>query len=61
MRSTRANIDGNYWFGGRFYLNPMITLQAGMINNVNFSNDSGVDVGDGVFHAGVQFAFGSGK
>lgn len=46
--------DDSYWFGGRFFLNPMITLQAGYLNNSNI----GGDLGDGVFHAGVQFAFG---
>jgi hypothetical protein len=52
--------DGSYWVGGRFYLNPMITLQGGYTNNANFS-DGGEPVSDGVFHAGVQFAFSSGK
>jgi hypothetical protein len=55
-----ANIDGNYWLGGRFYLNPMITLQAGYLNNVNWSNDK-EDITDGVWHIGAQFAFSSGK
>ena len=29
------NADGSYWVGGRFFLNPMITLQAGYLNNAN--------------------------
>ncbi|HEY5999820.1 MAG TPA: hypothetical protein VI078_11060 [bacterium] len=46
--------DASYWVGGRFYVNPMITVQAGYLNNANV----GGDFKDGVFHAGVQFAFG---
>jgi hypothetical protein len=52
--------DGSYWVGGRFYLNEMITFQAGYANNVNW-NDGNEDFADGVFHAGVQFAFATGK
>jgi hypothetical protein len=50
--------DDFYWVGGRFYLNPMITLQAGYINNADIGGD---DIGDGVFHIGAQFAFGGAK
>lgn len=52
--------DDFYWVGGRFFLNPMITLQAGYLNNANILDDEG-DVEEGVFHAGVQFAFGGAK
>jgi len=55
-----GNVDGFYWVGGRFFVNPMITLQAGYINNANLLDDEG-DLSKGVFHAGVQFAFGGGK
>ena len=54
-----GKVDGSYWVGGRFFVNPMITLQAGYINNANILDDS--DISKGVFHAGVQFAFGGGK
>jgi hypothetical protein len=54
------NVDGFYWVGGRFFVNPMITLQAGYINNADLLDDEG-DLSKGVFHAGVQFAFGGGK
>ena len=54
-------VDGSYWFGGRLFLGKMITLQAGYINNVNFSDDGVESIGDGVFHAGLQFAFSSGQ
>ena len=56
-----ANVDGSYWVGARVFLNPMITLQAGYANNANLSDDSREDPADGVFHLGVQFAFGGGK
>lgn len=49
--------DDSYWFGGRFYLNPMITLQAGYLNNADIGSDKPKD---GVFHIGAQFAFGTG-
>jgi hypothetical protein len=49
--------DDFWWVGGRYYVNPMITLQAGYLNNADIGND---DIGDGVFHLGVQFAFASG-
>ena len=55
------NVDDFWWFGGRFFVNPMITLQAGYINNANLldlSAEDGSKISDGVFHAGVQFAFG---
>ena len=55
-----TNVDGFYWVGGRFFVNPMITLQAGYINNADILDDGG-DLSGGVFHAGVQFAFGGGK
>ena len=55
-----ANVDGSYWVGGRVFLGPMITLQAGYANNANFS-DGEESPTDGVFNAGVQFAFGGGK
>jgi len=55
-----TDADGSYWLGGRFYLNPMVTLQAGYLNNVNW-NDGGEDWSDGVFHIGAQFAFATGK
>jgi hypothetical protein len=51
--------DGSYWIGGRYFLNPMVTLQAGYINNANIGG--GQDFKDGVFHVGAQFAFGGGK
>jgi len=54
------NTDDFYWFGGRYFLNPMITLQAGYLNNANVLDDSG-DLEDGVFHIGAQFAFGGAK
>jgi hypothetical protein len=57
---ANGNVDGFYWVGGRFFLNPMITLQGGYINNANLLDDEG-DISKGVFHAGVQFAFGGGK
>jgi len=53
------NTDDFYWLGGRFFLNPMITLQAGYINNANVGG--GEDAGDGKFHIGAQFAFGGAK
>jgi hypothetical protein len=58
-----GNLDGFYWVGGRFFLNPMITLQAGYLNNANWNDDTdfGDNVDDGVFHIGAQFAFGGGK
>jgi len=56
-----GEIDGHYWFGGRYYLNPMITLQAGYINNANVGAESFDDAQDGVFHIGAQFAFGGGQ
>jgi hypothetical protein len=58
-----GNLDGFYWFGGRFYLNPMITLQAGYLNNANWNDDTdfGDNLDDGVFHIGAQFAFGGAK
>jgi hypothetical protein len=49
-------VDAYYWFGGRFYLNPMFTLQAGFLNNANY-NDGTAKTGDGKFHVGGQFAF----
>ena len=58
-----GNLDGFYWVGGRFFLNPMITLQAGYLNNANWNDDTdfGDNVDDGVFHIGAQFAFGGAK
>jgi hypothetical protein len=61
--STDEDLDGedadaSYWFGGRYFVNPMITLQAGYLNNTNFSEDPAEDPTDGVFHLGAQFAFG---
>ena len=58
-----GNLDGFYWVGGRFFLNPMITFQAGYLNNANWNDDTdfGDNVDDGVWHAGVQFAFGGAK
>ena len=53
-------VDGFYWFGGRFYLNPMVTFQAGYLNNTNFS-DGEEKYEDGKFHIGAQFAFGGAK
>jgi hypothetical protein len=53
-----GDIDDSYWVGGRYYLNPMVTLQAGYINNADIGGD---DPGDGVFHVGAQFAFGAWK
>jgi hypothetical protein len=53
-------LDGFYWFGGRFYLNPMITLQAGYLNNTNW-HDGEEKYEDGVFHIGAQIAFSSGQ
>jgi hypothetical protein len=54
-------VDDDYWWiGGRYFLNPMITLQAGYINNADIGSDEFLE-GDGVFHLGVQFAFGGGK
>jgi hypothetical protein len=53
--------DGDFWVGGRFYLNPMVTLQAGYLNNANYTEDFNGDPTDGVFHIGAQFAFSSGK
>ena len=52
------NTDDFYWVGGRFFLNPMITLQAGYLNNADIGGD---DPDDGVFHIGAQFAFGGAK
>ena len=54
-----ADVDGSYWVGGRYFLNPMITLQAGYLNNANIGG--GTDFEDGVFHIGAQFAFGGAK
>jgi hypothetical protein len=54
------NVDDFWWVGGRFFLNPMITLQAGYLNNADLFADDG-DLSGGVFHAGVQFAFGGAK
>jgi hypothetical protein len=54
-------LDDFYWFGGRFYLNPMITLQAGYLNNANIGGTDEGNFEDGVFHIGAQFAFSSGK
>jgi hypothetical protein len=59
--SKDEDVDGNYvdgffWLGGRFYLNEMVTLQAGYINDTNWSADWD-DFADGVFHIGAQFAF----
>lgn len=58
-----GNLDGFYWIGGRFFLNPMITFQAGYLNNANWNDDTdfGDNVDDGVFHLGMQFAFGGAK
>jgi predicted porin len=61
---SKGNVDGFWWVGGRYYLNEMITLQAGYLNNANLldlklSGESKIK--DPVFHAGVQFAFGGGK
>jgi hypothetical protein len=55
------NLDGNFWVGGRVFLGPMFTLQAGYLNNVNWDNDNPESFGDGVFHLGAQFAFSSAK
>jgi hypothetical protein len=55
-----GKVDAFWWVGGRYYVNPMITLQAGFINNADILDDGG-DLSKGVFHAGVQFAFGGGK
>jgi len=53
------NADASYWVGVRYMPMDMLTLQAGYINNANMSDDG--DPSDGVFHLGVQFAFGGGK
>jgi hypothetical protein len=55
-----GNVDDFWWIGGRYYLNPMITLQAGYINNADLVDDQG-DLSGGVFHIGAQFAFQTGK
>jgi hypothetical protein len=55
------NADGSYWIGGRFYMNEMITFQAGYVNNANFSDNFEENIKDGKFHVGVQFAFAGGK
>ena len=60
-KDFEANLDGNFWVGGRVFLGPMFTLQAGYLNNVNFSNEGASSIGDGVFHVGAQFAFSTGK
>ena len=60
LATEDGSVDGFYWVGGRFFVNPMITLQAGYINNADILDDGG-DLSGGVFHAGVQFAFGGAK
>jgi hypothetical protein len=55
------NTDDFYWVGGRFYLNPMVTLQAGYLNYADVGTTDPDDMKDGVFHIGAQFAFGGAK
>lgn len=61
--STDEDLDGpdadpSYWVGGRFFLNPMVTFQGGYLN---YADVGGTDPKDGVFHVGVQLAFGGAK
>ena len=36
-----GDVDGFWWVGGRFFVNPMVTLQAGYINNADLLEDEG--------------------
>ena len=56
INGVEYDVDGFWWAGGRYYVNPMWTLQAGYINDTNWSADWD-DFADGVFHVGAQFAF----
>ena len=60
LANDNGSVDGFYWVGGRFFVNPMITLQAGYINNADIL-DNGGDLSGGVFHVGAQYAFSFGK
>jgi hypothetical protein len=53
------NADTYLWFGARFMPMDALTVQAGMINNANMTNDG--DPSDWVFHAGAQYAFSFGN
>ncbi len=51
---NNPDLDPNMWFGARFMPMDTLTIQAGVINNANMTNDG--DPADWVFHAGLQYA-----